>query len=253
MEMDRIENQFRSKDIIRFCEHLKTHASIKLNSLFTDRKLPDNPNYNTSVDLEAKGTIESILEQYPRYDRMLVLNMANASRIGGGWLTGAEAQEEYLFRRTDLHKTLKSKLYPMRSDEVIYSPCVRVLFDDDYNELQPEHNVSIVSVAAVRDPHITLTGELTDYDWVEMYYKIRMIFHIAAMNKHDCLILGALGCGAFHNPPNVIATIFAEMCGEYAGYFKKVVFAIKSARGDVNCQIFQQVFIETFRADENEK
>jgi len=248
-----MENQFRSQDVINFCRMLKSSPSIKLNSFFTDRLLPENPNHDTSVDLEAKGTIDSILEQYPRYDNILALNMANATRVGGGWLTGAEAQEEYLFRRTDLHKTLRDKLYPMMEDEVIYSPSVRVLFDDEYSVIDPEHTVAFVSVAAVRDPRITRDGELTEYDWTEMYYKVRLIFHIAAMNKHDCLILGALGCGAFHNPPNVIATIFAEMCSEYAGHFKKVVFAIKSVRGDVNCQIFQQVFLETFRSDDEEK
>lgn len=249
----RMENKFRSQDIIRFCSKLRTLPSIKFNSLFTDRKLPENPDYETSVDLEGKGTIESLLEYYPRYDKIMVLNMANATRIGGGWLSGAEAQEEYLFRRTDLHKTLTENLYPMQEDEVIFSPCVRVLFDDNYNILDPEHTVSFISVAAVKDPYINNEGELTEYDWTEMYFKIKLIFHIAATNKQDCLILGALGCGAFHNPPHVIATIFAEMCSEYAGYFKKVVFAIKSVRGDANCKIFQQVFLDAFRSEQEEK
>ena len=242
----RIENMFRSKEIQDLSENIQTPISIKFNTFLSNSKLPNNPNYDTTVDIDSIGTINAIEQHYTQYDKILVLNMANATRVGGGWLSGAESQEEYLFRRTDLHKTLTDNLYPMMKDQVIYSPRVHILLNDKYVLFKESLKVSFISVAAVKDPYITHDGNLTHYNWMEMYFKIKMIFHIAALNKHDCLILGALGCGAFHNPPHIIAEIFCDITTEYCGYFKKIIFAIKSVNNDTNCEIFQETFIETF-------
>jgi len=69
------------------------------------------------------------------------------------------------------------------------------------------------------------------------------------IQKYDCLILGALGCGAFNNPPHEIAKIFCEICSIYAQNFKRIVFAVMSDACNDNCEIFQQTFLETFNDD----
>ena len=58
--------------------------------------------------------------------------------------------------------------------------------------------------------------------------KIRTILRIALEHRHDALVLGALGCGAFANPPAQVARIFHEVFEEpeFKDQFKKVVFAI---------------------------
>jgi len=45
---------------------------------------------------------------------------------------------------------------------------------------------------------------------------------------HDSLVLGAYGCGAFHNPPGDMARIFREVFEEpeFKGAFRHVSFAI---------------------------
>ena len=40
--------------------------------------------------------------------------------------------------------------------------------------------------------------------------RIRNIFEVAIENYVDILVLGAFGCGAFHNPPEVVADAFRE-------------------------------------------
>ena len=50
-------------------------------------------------------------------------------------------------------------------------------------------------------------------------------------------ILGALGCGAFHNPPEEIVKIFNIYLEKYNGCFKTIVFAVLS-RSDNNFDIF---------------
>ena len=58
------------------------------------------------------------------------------------------------------------------------------------------------------------------------------------------LILGAFGCGAFNNPPELVAECFRRQLVErgYGRYFRKVVFAIKrNQRGNDNLEAFREV------------
>lgn len=45
--------------------------------------------------------------------------------------------------------------------------------------------------------------------------KIRTIFRIGLIHGHDSLVLGALGCGAFRNPPRHVARLFHEVMDEH--------------------------------------
>jgi uncharacterized protein (TIGR02452 family) len=58
--------------------------------------------------------------------------------------------------------------------------------------------------------------------------KIRTILRIGLENGHDSLVLGALGCGAFSNPPKHIAKLFHEVLDEveFANKYKYIVFAV---------------------------
>ena len=81
--------------------------------------------------------------------------------------------------------------------------------------------------------------------------KIRTILRIGLKHGHDALVLGALGCGAFHNPPRHIAKLFHEVIyeNEFANKFKLIVFAIlddhnshKSHNRDGNFLPFKEEF-----------
>jgi uncharacterized protein (TIGR02452 family) len=89
--------------------------------------------------------------------------------------------------------------------------------------------VSCLAVAAIRNPKLK-SGQLQPADREITKEKIRGIFKIGLEKKHDSLLVGALGCGAFHNPPADIAQIFKEVLQEYPNKFKKVVFAILEPR-----------------------
>ena len=51
---------------------------------------------------------------------------------------------------------------------------------------------------------------------------------------HTNLVLGALGCGAFQNPPELVARLFKEVFQEeeFKGRFESVDFAILKASYD---------------------
>lgn len=61
-----------------------------------------------------------------------------------------------------------------------------------------------------------------------MINKVRTILRAAYENGQTHLALGALGCGAFHNPPKQIAHIFKMVLEEleFRGIFHYVYFAI---------------------------
>jgi hypothetical protein len=60
---------------------------------------------------------------------------------------------------------------------------------------------------------------------------IGCIYSAAIMNGYSCIILGALGCGAFCNDSATVARCFREVLQEplYAGRFESVIFAILGA------------------------
>ncbi|KAI4194495.1 MAG: hypothetical protein LQ348_002627 [Seirophora lacunosa] len=174
---------------------------------------------------------------------VLILNMANAKHGGGGWLKGAMAQEEALCYRSSLCFTLKRRFYPVPDRAAIYSPTVVVireslakghrLLDLSHPENLPV--VSVVSVAAVRDPPVE--RRLADGEEIYrngddrdlMRSKIRMILRIAATKGHQKLVLGALGCGAFGNPKAEVMKLWKELLTEpefSGGWWEDVVFAV---------------------------
>lgn len=53
--------------------------------------------------------------------------------------------------------------------------------------------------------------------------RIKNIFESAIENKISVMVLGAFGCGAFYNPPELVAQAFHEVIIEeqYRNYFSK--------------------------------
>ncbi|PLB55120.1 hypothetical protein P170DRAFT_432661 [Aspergillus steynii IBT 23096] len=183
-----------------------------------------------------------------------VLNMANQVSAGGGWLNGAMAQEEELCYRSSLSFTLKRRHYPMGTCDVLYSPTV-VVFRDNYskghrlmNLQKPEQLpvVSVISVAAVRDPELNHGPVLPRYRYAAdrdlMKTKMRSVLRVAAFNRHRKLVLGALGCGVFGNPNNEVADCWMEVLqeNEFQGWWDTIAFAVldNMTGPDSNFQVF---------------
>ncbi len=61
----------------------------------------------------------------------------------------------------------------------------------------------------------------------EKYVLQRTIYRAAYANGHDSIVLGAMGCGIFRQPPGTVADIFLKVLKEeFNGCFARVVFAI---------------------------
>ena len=180
-----------------------------------------------------------------------VLNMASGRNPGGGVLNGSGAQEENLFRRSNLFASLyqfagyaaqygitkNEKQYPLdRNYGGIYLRNVtffRSSENSGYALLDTPFQTSIVSVAAINHPDLEKVNErlrISQHLIEPTKEKMRTILRIAGKNHHDTLVLSAFGCGAFCNPPEHIALLFKEVFAEteFKGRFALVVFAIIS-------------------------
>ncbi len=73
--------------------------------------------------------------------------------------------------------------------------------------------------------------------------RIKNIFESAIDNNVDVLVLGAFGCGAFKNPPDVVAKAFHEVIEEnyYKNCFKHILFVIKGGK-NYNVEAFMKEF-----------
>jgi len=214
-----------------------------------------------------EGTSFAIAKKYIHYGKVGVLNFANPHYPGGGVKNGAIAQEECLCRSSNLYPCLctdiarteyynyhKSKTNYFFSDRIIYSEGITVFKNDDLLPLiMPENEWFNVSVITCSAPYIAKRKYTNKTALKELFKKrIKNIFEVALENRIDVLILGAFGCGAFKNPPEIVASAFHEVIRRegYITAFEKIIFAIKSTRGnnsfDVcpNIAAFKQEFNE---------
>lgn len=202
--------------------------------------------YQPRIDVVNNDTLvvcNDLLEK--GYLDVLALNLCSDYVPGGGVEHGSMAQEEELFRRSNYYLSLDRKFYPMKSDEVLYSDSVLVFKDTEYKELEKPFKVSFVAAFAIRHPEVTLkNGEnvMNERDINITRERIENIFLTAIKYKHTSIVLGAIGCGVFGNPPNEIAKIYNECIMKYGKYFRIIVFAIKSVR-DENFDVFNKLIV----------
>ena len=63
--------------------------------------------------------------------------------------------------------------------------------------------------------------------------RIRRIFEIAVTNENEVLILGAFGCGAFRNPPELVSKVFNKVMQDYLCYFDTIEYAVYHTEREV--------------------
>lgn len=194
------------------------------------------------VDVRSMDTFQMAYEYLQEGLFPLALNMASYQGAGGGVAKGCPAQEEELFRRSNAHQTHPPEWYPLRKEEMIYSPEVTVIKDTRAWQYQriPEFKVSMIACAALLDPPL-INGRYTDLDRQLMWWKIESLFLVGINGGHDSLVLGALGCGAYQNPPQEVVSLYRLAIRKYGTYFRRIGFAILVVRpsDQENLTLFQ--------------
>jgi uncharacterized protein (TIGR02452 family) len=174
------------------------------------------------------------------FERVGVLNFASAKNPGGGFLGGAQAQEESLARSSGLytslqkcwehyqfHRSLGTCLY---SDRMIYSPQCPVFRTDDGTLLEKPYVVDFITSPAPNAGAIRRNEpENVEHIVPVLRERGQKVLSLAAHQRCDALILGAWGCGVFQNDPATVAQMSSAHLSDgepYWGRFKRVVFAV---------------------------
>ena len=196
-------------------------------------------------------------KDYVDKGKTVVLNFGSAKHPGGGFEVGANAQEESLCRASTLYASLISKegkefykqQYPYLRDlyasHVLLSPSVVVFKGEMGKILKNSFELGVITAAAVNANTALRNGYTPERIKAEMLERIRAVLRVALYNKYDNIILGAWGCGAFGNPPEMIAELFNYVLKTelYSAGFKNIEFAVfdKSPTLD-NYRVFYQMF-----------
>ncbi|MBI3243693.1 MAG: TIGR02452 family protein [Chloroflexi bacterium] len=198
---------------------------------------PPPKHKSTTIAIANETSLASAERLIQAGYRPAVLNFASAKHPGGGFLSGARAQEESLARSSGLYTCLVgNEMYayhhkqrnPLYSDYAIYSPDVPVFRTDDGAFRDEPLLCSFITCAAVNANEILQNAPFY-YSEIEeaMWKRILKILTIGAKHGHDAIVLGAWGCGAFGNDANQIAGLFSKaLRSNFQGVYLMVVFAI---------------------------
>ncbi|MGW9591949.1 TIGR02452 family protein [Streptomyces chartreusis] len=169
-----------------------------------------------------------------------VLNFASARNPGGGYLNGAQAQEEALCRASALYACLlgvreyydhhRAHRDPFYTDRVIHSPGVPVFRDDRGGLLDEPYTAGFLTAAAPNAGVVRRTepGRAAELPRA-LATRAERVLETAAVHRYRRLVLGAWGCGVFQNDPAQVAGAFRALLGpggRFAGVFEHVVFGI---------------------------
>ncbi|MBQ7864193.1 MAG: TIGR02452 family protein [Lachnospiraceae bacterium] len=202
----------------------------------------------------GKRTLEASEIYAKQGKKVCVLNFASATSPGGGVVHGSSAQEEAICRCSILYPCLNQKnmweqFYiphrtadnPLYNDDCIFTPRVMVFKSDtNFPKLLQESEWWTVDVITCAAPNLrrvpsnmmnpgggSSRAEIS-YEGLRILLqnRIRRIFEVAAASGAEVLILGAFGCGAFRNPPKLVAEVFAELTEQYRECFEVIEYAV---------------------------
>ncbi|MFE6359054.1 TIGR02452 family protein [Streptomyces sp. NPDC057806] len=213
-----------------------------------------------SADTRIEVTGESSLEAARRLGAgTAVLNFSSARNPGGGYLNGAQAQEEALCRASALYTCLievrefydhhRAHRDPFYTDRVIHSPAVPVFRDDRGRLLDSPYPAGFLTSAAPNAGVVRRTAPERAADLPgALAVRAERVLEVAAVHGYRRLVLGAWGCGVFQNEPAQVAGAFRALLGSggrFADRFEHVVFGILDRTPRTTTRsAFERAFLE---------
>ena len=200
---------------------------------FSDLAPAENPRsgkFSVSENTVQMTTIACILENAGK--KIIALNFASAHKPGGGYVSGATAQEESLCRCSGLYYTIKDvrEYYAQNerhktsdyTDGMIYSENVPVVRDDSGVLLKTSVLCDFITCPAVNKGAARLPDSEVN---AKMKQRIEKIITLAASKNPDVVILGAFGCGVFRNRREDVRPVFEAAINKFGGDIE-YIFAI---------------------------
>lgn len=214
--------------------------SVLINPASSDKivKSIKHLNFKPHYELTTEQTVEALF-RLKNINRIGILNFASAKNPGGGFLNGANAQEESLALSSGLYLTLleNEEYYQenrncgnmIYTDYIIYSPDVVFIRDKKLELVKNPIIASVLTAPAVNMGQVLLkTPQQKEQAEFCMKNRMRKVLAVFADRDHTNLILGAYGCGVFRNDPVKVALYWHELLEEenLGSCFENIIFAI---------------------------
>lgn len=254
----------------------KIKNSMAYNKVISEKNADDilqNLTHETGKEAEIIVSKKRSFEAASAYrgKHISVLNFASATNPGGGVTKGASAQEECLCRVSTLYKCISAseiteafhkkhwralktgEMDSFYNDDCIQTCNVTVFKSDTAKTvLLPEKDWFDVDVISCAAPNLRRMSQhdkqwkknVTDQELLDIYKKrINRALDIARYAKSEVVILGAFGCGAFANPPELVAKAMHASIDEHKYDFETIELAIYCPLRDTsNYEVFAKEF-----------
>lgn len=198
--------------------------------------------------------LQRVAKQYPP-GKVAILNMASFMHPGGGVVRGANAQEEFLCRISNLYTPLvdarKAGLYPLKDGLIVKN--VTFFRDEEYDWLRPNDWVvaDVITISAFK---FKFGQKITREQEKQQFLRVQQLLDMCL--GYDAIVLSAFGCGAYHNSPAIISQFFKDLLLTH-GYryaFKKIVFAIlNDENSNGNFETFYYAFKHVISDDSDDE
>lgn len=194
------------------------------------------------VSVTKTNVIDFTLEIAKKHDpdTIAILNLANENSPGGGVKGGAKAQEEDICRCSTLYRYLKAARNGVEKGRFIpehgclVSPAT-IFKDANYDTIEKPVTITVLTAAGYC---LGTRVKKADADFKSSYVqgtlkKIYTAINAAKEHSKRVLVLGALGCGAFNNDPELVSELFCIVLGmeEFQGCFDQIYFSIMVRKG----------------------
>ncbi|MFJ9899557.1 TIGR02452 family protein [Streptomyces sp. NPDC091280] len=200
-------------------------------------RVPELPQVDTFIEVTGESSLEAARRLT---GPVAVLNFASARNPGGGFLNGAQAQEEALCRASALYTCLleargfydhhRAHRDPFYTDRVIHSPAVPVFRDDKGHLLEEPYTAGFLTAAAPNAGVVLRTAPERAAELPgAVAVRAERVLETAVAHGYRRLVLGAWGCGVFRNDPELVAGAFRALLGpggRFAAAFEHVVFGV---------------------------
>lgn len=223
----------------------------------TDKKPLYNSCRITVVNDRSLSVAEPLAE---KYNKVAVLNFADPFKAGGLVECGAITQEECLCRCSTLYPVISNPKFNKffykyhsecnnkrwLSDRIIYSPDM-IIFKSD--TVLPKMREKFFKADIITSTAPIISNDNYDSNTLHKTHKsrIRNILQSAMDNNAESIVLGAFGCGAFNNPPEIVAQAFYDVIisENYNYCFKEIVFPVlvNNKRDEHNYKIFSEILM----------
>lgn len=190
--------------------------SVKESIIYDDYK-----EIEPKVWIEDTDCVSAMIDKQREYDETVItiLNFASFYRPGGGYMSGAWAQEESLCSESNLWEILNDERF---ENYFSYNTGVaghskglyehRAIFTPDVKFTRVERATHYCNVLTCAAPNYKNAINKYSHDKIVEVYKERLkfIYNILNREHQSLLVAGAWGCGVFGFPRDISEKLFRE-------------------------------------------